>query len=203
MVPMRSLSWVLLIGASLLPLSAEPISKGDREFGMSALHASRKLFLDSVAGLSEAQLNFKPSPEKWSIAEVAEHVALSEQFIFGAAEGALKSPAREKMADPRKMDEKILAAIPDRTTKATAPEPLRPHDRFKTAADAVAAFKVSRDAHIKYLSATQDALREHFYKNPGLGDIDAYQWILFMSAHTERHVAQILEIKASPGFPQQ
>lgn len=199
---MQRLPWVLLIGASLLPLAAEPISKGDREFGMSALHASRKLFLDSVAGLSEAQLNFKPSPEKWSIAEVAEHVALSEDFIFQASAGALKSPAREKMADPGKLDEKILAAIPNRTVKATAPEPLRPHNQFKTAAEAVAAFKASRDAHIKYLSETQDALREHFFNNPAFGDVDAFQWILFMSAHTERHVAQILEVKASPGFPQ-
>ena len=59
---MRSFSGLILIGVSLLSLSAEPISTGDRAFGMSALHASRKLFLDSVAGLSEAQLNFKPVP---------------------------------------------------------------------------------------------------------------------------------------------
>jgi hypothetical protein len=199
---MRSLSCTLLIGISLLPLSAEPISKSDREFGMSALHASRKLFLDSVAGLSDAQLNFKPAPEKWSIAEVAEHIALSETFIFQAVDAALKSPAREKMADPGKMDEKILAAIPDRSVKATAPEPLRPNNQFKSTAEAVAAFKSLRDVHIKYLSETQDPLREHFMKSP-LGDLDAFQWILFMSAHTERHVAQILEVKASPGFPPQ
>jgi hypothetical protein len=169
---------------------------------MSALHASRKLFLDSVAGLSDAQLNFKPAPEKWSIAEVAEHIALSETFIFQAVDGALKSPAREKMADPGKMDEKILAAIPDRSVKAAAPEPLRPNNQFKSTAESVAAFKSLRDAHIKYLSETQDPLREHFMKSP-LGDLDAFQWILFMSAHTERHVAQILEVKASPGFPRQ
>lgn len=200
---MRSFSGLLLIGVSLLSLSAEPISKSDREFGMSALHASRKLFLDSVAGLSEAQLNFKPAPEKWSIAEVAEHIALSEQFIFQAAEGALKSPAREKMADPGKIDEKILAAVPNRSIKATAPEPLRPRNQFKTTAEAVASFTSARDQHIKYLSETQDALREHFFKNPVLGDIDAFQWILFVSAHTDRHVAQINEVKASTGFPQQ
>jgi hypothetical protein len=199
---MRGLSCTLLIGISLLRLSAEPVSKGDREFGMSALHASRKLFLDSVAGLSDAQFNFKPAPEKWSIAEVAEHIALSETFIFQAVDGALKSPAREKMADPGKMDEKILAAIPDRSVKATAPEPLRPNNQFKSTAESVAAFKSLRDAHIKYLSETQDPLREHFMKSP-LGDLDAFQWILFMSAHTERHVAQILEVKASPGFPRQ
>jgi hypothetical protein len=199
---MRRLSWALLAGVFLLPLFAAPISEGDREFGMSALHASRKLFLDSVAGLSEAQLNFKPAPEKWSIAEVAEHVALSEHFIFKNVDDALKSAAREKMADPGKLDEKILTTVPNRSVKSTAPEPLRPHNQFKTAADAVADFKSSRDAHIKYLSETQDPLREHFFKHPAFGDLDAYQWILLMSAHTERHVAQILEVKASPGFPQ-
>lgn len=200
---MRSLSCVLLIGISLLPLSAEPISKGDREFGMSALHASRKLFLDSVVGLSDAQLNFKPAPEKWSIAEIAEHVALSGQFIYQAAEAALKSPAHEKMTDAGKLDEIILVRVPDRSAKATAPEALRPQNHFKSAAEAIAAFRSLRDAHIKYLSETQDALREHFFKNPVLGDIDAFQWILYMSAHTERHVGQILEVKASAGFPKQ
>jgi hypothetical protein len=200
---MLRLFWTFVVGISLFSVSAEPISKGDREFGMNALNASRKLFLDSVAGLSEAQLNFKPAPEKWSIAEVAEHIALSEDYIFQASGEALKAPAREKMADPGKVDEKILAAIPDRSVKATAPEPLRPHNQFKTTADAVAAFTTSRDAHINYLSETQDALREHYFKNPVFGDLDALQWILFMSAHTQRHVAQINEVKASPGFPQQ
>ena len=199
---MRSLSCTLLIGIFLLPLTAEPISKGDREFGMSALHASRKLFLDSVAGLTDAQLNFKSAPERWSIAEIAEHVALAEQFIFQASEAALKAPAREKMADPGKLDETILARIPDRSVKATAPEALRPQNHFKSTAEAVAAFKSLRDAHIKYLSETQDALREHFFKNPVFGDVDAFQWILFVSAHTERHVAQIMEVKAAAGFPQ-
>jgi hypothetical protein len=194
---------MFLAAISLLPLSAEPVSKADREFGMSALHASRKLFLDSVAGLTDAQLSFKPAPEKWSIAEVAEHLALSERFIFQGVEGALKSPAREKTADPGKMDEKVLAGVSDRSVKAKAPEPLRPQNKFKSTADAVADFKSLRDAHIKYLSTTQDALREHFRKNPGLGDLDAFQWILLMSAHTERHVAQINEVKASPDFPKQ
>ncbi|MGD0577623.1 MAG: DinB family protein [Bryobacteraceae bacterium] len=200
---MRLLTGILLISASLMPLSGEPISQGDREYALSALHASRKMFLDSVAGLSESQLNFKPAADKWSIAEVAEHIALSEGFIFQAVQGALQTPAREKMTDARKLDEKILAAVPDRTVKRTAPEPLQPHHQYKSVAEAVAAFKSARDSHIAYIGATQDPLREHFSKHPALGELDAYQWILLMSAHTERHVNQILEVKASPGFPQQ
>lgn len=200
---MRLLTGILLISASLLPLTGEPLSKGEREYASSSLQASKKLFLDSVVGLTENQLSFKPAADKWSIAEVAEHIALAEGFIFQVVQVALQSPAREKMADARKLDESILAKVPDRTAKFSAPEPLQPHHQYKTLAEAVDAFQSARDSHIDYVGATQDPLREHFYKHPVLGDLDAYQWILLISAHTERHVNQILEVKAAPGFPKQ
>jgi hypothetical protein len=31
--------------------------------------------------------------------------------------------------------------------------------------------------------------------------LDAYRWVLLMSAHTERHTNQIKEVKADPNFP--
>jgi hypothetical protein len=31
--------------------------------------------------------------------------------------------------------------------------------------------------------------------------MDTYQWILMLSAHSERHLAQLLEVKADPNFP--
>jgi hypothetical protein len=31
--------------------------------------------------------------------------------------------------------------------------------------------------------------------------LDGYQWLLLLSAHTERHTAQIAEVKAHTGFP--
>jgi len=200
---MRFLIGMLLLSVSLVPLAGEPITKDDREFAQSALQASRKQFLDSVDGASEAQWSFKPGPDKWSIAEVAEHIVLSEGLIFQAVQGALQSPAREKMPDARAMDEKIMAGVPDRTNKFKAPEQLVPHGQFKTSAEAAEAFKAARDPHIQYVGETQDPLREHFLKHPILGDMDAYQWILLMAAHTERHVNQILEVKASPGYPKQ
>ena len=65
----------------------------------------------------------------------------------------------------------------------------------------IAHFKESRDAHIEYVDKTQDDLRDHFSPHPAAGLLDAYQWILLMSAHTERHAAQINEVKGDPKFP--
>ncbi len=198
---MRKILFVCLLSTSLL--GAEPLDKRDREFGMSQLHATRKMFLDSVAGLSPEQWNYKPAPDRWSIAECAEHIALSEDMIFGmVTEKIMKTPATpEKRSETKGKDEQVLKGTVDRSQKAQAPESLRPTHRWKTPAEAVEAFKKSRDAHILYIEKTNDELRDHFAPSPVGGTFDAYQYLLMMSAHTERHTKQIQEVKASPGFP--
>ena len=60
-------------------LFAQPIDQGRRDFLRSSVHAGRKTFLDAIAGLSEAQWKFKPAPDRWSIAEIAEHVILNRR----------------------------------------------------------------------------------------------------------------------------
>jgi hypothetical protein len=193
---------ILAFAAAAVLLPAQTLNKYDREFGMSALHASRKVYLDSVAGLSPAQWNYKPSPTSWSIAECAEHIALSEEFIFQlATQKILQTPAApEKAAEVKGKEEMILKVLPVRDRKVQAPEVLKPSGRFKTPEEAVATFKRLRDEHIAYLEKTEDPLRVHFMES-AVGLIDAYQWIIYMSAHTERHTNQILEVKASPGYP--
>jgi len=183
--------------ASLLP--AQTLTQHDREFAMSHLHASRKLFLDAVAGLTPEQWNYKPSPDRWSAAECAEHITVSEDVIFGLIQNQiLKSPAEpEKRAEVKGKDEAVVEQIPDRSHKFTAPEMLTPKRRWQDPDAMIAHFKESRDSHIHYVETTQDDLRDHFMKHPAMGMLDGYQWILLLSAHTERHTAQIKEVLAS------
>jgi len=193
---------VLMLSTATL-LVAEPLSQHDRDFAMSSMHATRKLFLDSVAGLTPEQWNFKPAPDRWSIAECAEHIAISEDFIFGLVQDQImKTPAApEKRAEVKATDEGLLKGVTDRTQKFKAPDPIVPKKRWATPEEIIAHFKESRDRHIEYVESTQDDLRDHFFKHPAAGMLDAYQWILLMSAHTERHTEQINEVKADPNFP--
>lgn len=184
-------------------LLAEPLSQGERDFAMSELHATRKQFLDSIVGLSDAQWNYKPGPDRWSIAEVAEHIATAEDAIRQlVATRVMQSPA-----DPSKRDEvkgkeqKLAATITDRSQKAQAPEFLQPAHRWKDQATLAAHFRQSRDSAIEYLQTTNDGLRDHFLPHPAAGLLDAYQWFVLIAEHTARHVKQIEEVKASPGYP--
>jgi type II secretory pathway pseudopilin PulG len=199
----------MLVLISLMSVAApaftQALTKEERERAMSELHATRKQFLDSVAGLSEAQWNFKPSPEAWSVAEAAEHIAVSEDTILKLVnENLMKAPAQpDKKAEVSGKDEMILEKMVDRSHKAQAPEMLRPTHRWATQQALVDHFKESRDHTIAYVEQTQDSLRDHFMEHPAFKLMDGYQWLLLISAHSHRHTLQIEEVKAMPNFPKQ
>src|SRR5215831_19413734 len=73
---------------------ADTLARADRDKTLAELEGSRQAFLDATKGLSEAQWNFKAAPNRWSIAECANHIALSEGFFFGIITNQIvKSPA--------------------------------------------------------------------------------------------------------------
>jgi hypothetical protein len=193
----------LTLSVAAAPLFGATLTQADRDRAIAELTTSRQQFLDSVAGLSPAQWNFKPDEKTWSVAECAEHIAVSEDVIFGIA-------SKQAMAAPAAPDKKsavtddfILAAVVNRTQKFQAPEVLRPTHRFATTQEMIDHFKQSRDRTIAYVRDTQDDLRGRFFDHPVLKTMDAYQWILLLSAHTQRHTAQLNEVKANPNFPKQ
>lgn len=194
---------LFVLGAAALAAAAEPITRGERDRAMSELHATRKMFLDSIEGLSRAQWEFKPSPEAWSIAEVAEHITVSEASLMELLrKKVLATPAApDKRGSAKANDEAFLRRIADRSEKAQAPEFLKPSGRWKAPEAMAAEFKSRRAATIAYADTTQDDLRAHFTPGPGGGEIDAYQILLLIAAHTGRHVQQINEVKANPNYP--
>jgi len=192
----------ILALACLSTLFAAPLQRGERDRAMSHLHATRKQFLDSIDGLSEAQWKFKPNEKTWSIAEVAEHMAISEEGLPAMIQKQfLTSPV--STANLKANDELILKGLVDRSKKFQAPEMLRPTNRWKNRAELTSSFKTNRDKLIDYVDKTSDELRSHTMPNPLFKEVDGYQWVLFISAHSERHMLQILEVKANPGFPKQ
>ena len=198
-----SLNRAVIIGAlAVAGAFGEPLTQSDRDKAMSHFHATRKVFLDSVAGLSEAQWNFKPAPGRWSIAECAEHIAVSEDAIFEFVKQTLKAPAEpEKKAMVCGKDEMIVRAMPDRSVKAQAPEFLQPKRRWPDRQSLIAHFRESRDRNIAYLQTTDDDLRSHFLEHPVFKTLDAYQMMLLISARRERHTLQLNEVKTDPNYP--
>lgn len=178
-------------------------SAAERQKLVQELERTQARFLKSVEGLSEAQWNYKAAPERWSIAQCAEHIAAAEPFIRGAVMKSMQSPATEEILNQGvQKDDRVMTAIVDRSRKFKAPEPLIPQNRFASPTAALESFRKERAETIK-LAAGDDDLRKYALEHPGFGPLDAYGWMLFLSGHSERHTLQIDEVKADAGFPKE
>lgn len=181
------------------------LSAEERETVLKIYQTTHDNFLKSIAGLSEKQWRFKPAPDRWSVAEVAEHITVAETTIMGLIQHPLmQSPAApEKREQVKGKDQLILEKMPDRSHKAQAPEMLRPTGRWATEAELTKAFEDARKANMDYVRTTNDDLRDHFFNHPAFGMLDGYQWLVLLGTHTARHTAQIEEVKADPNFPKE
>jgi hypothetical protein len=184
---------------------AQDVTQADKDRALAYLESTKKGVVDATKGLSDAQWNFKPAPDRWSIAEVMEHLAAAEDMIRGMdQEQVMKTPAipPRDAGELQKIDAGVMAQVPDRSHKISAPEPLRPTNRFGSPADAQKHFVESRAVTEEYLKNTPD-LRAHAIDSPMGVKLDGYEWVLLIAAHSERHTKQMLEVKADPNFPKQ
>jgi len=198
----RLLLTLLVISGLAGTLKDSSISKKERKYGTTLMKDTRTDLIKSVKGLSDAQLDFKASPERWSVKECVFHIAGAEKLLWSMLEGSMKAPANpEKRVEIKVTDEQFVTMIEDRSQKAQAPEPIQPKNTgFKTLNDALEDFKKNRAEHIQYLKTTTEDLRNHVVQLP-FGYIDCYQLCLMIAAHSNRHTQQLREVMANAGFP--
>jgi hypothetical protein len=190
----------LLLLAGAAAVRAQDVTQAEKDKALQYLETTKKNVLEATKGLSEAQWNFKPAPDRWSVAQAVEHIAVAEDFIREMLkEKVMMAPAGDAGRDVKKADEAVLAMVPDRTHKAQAPEPLVPTNRFGSPEGSIKHFMESRATTEDFLK-TATGLRDHVADSP-LGKLDGYEFVLFIAAHSERHTKQINEVKADPNFP--
>jgi hypothetical protein len=179
---------------------AQELTQAEKDKALAYLESTKQDVLDATKNLSTAQWNFKPAPDRWSIAECMEHIAAAEDYIRGAVEtGVMKAPAVPGR-DIAAIDAGIIANVPERKNKVQAPEAIKPTNRFGSPQVAIDHFVESRATTENFLKTTP-GLRDHAADSPTGQKWDAYEFILLIAAHSERHTNQIKEVKADPNYP--
>ncbi|MCC7180757.1 MAG: DinB family protein [Acidobacteria bacterium] len=178
------------------PAAADPMTAGDRQRLVSHLEMTESWLVSELAGLSDAQLSFRPSPTAWSIKDVVEHLGIAEPQYWKQLEDSLQAPAAAYKAETT--DAAILWYGIDRTNRTTTGDARVPDGRFKTAAEALASFRTLRATMLEKARVSQDDFRGRKLIS---GNMDVYQWFLMISSHAQRHILQIREVKAGHGFP--
>ena|SRR5579863_439103 len=178
------------------------LSDKERKDAIDQLAKTEQGVFNSLKGLSDAQLNFKPAPDRWSISDCVKHIAITEMFLWKMTDSALKLPAdAAKRSTVKVTDDQVLQMVESRAQKVKTFTPLEPQNTpFKSCPDALSSFYDSRKMLSDFMATTSDDMRDHVVTLP-FGSFDSYQMILFMAAHSNRHTQQIEEVKADPNFP--
>jgi uncharacterized damage-inducible protein DinB len=175
----------------------------ERKLVVDQLKSSQERLLELVGGLTAEQWTFRPAEGRWSIRECLEHVARVENRVLGLIGKKLDegTPEPEKRDPTHAKDAVVAKAIPDRTIRREAPEPVRPTGQWADTNELLAEFRKTRQRTTEFAATTRGDLRSHFVPHMALGELDCYQWLLVLSLHGVRHAQQIEEIRAAPGFP--
>lgn len=202
---MKNLKTILLAQIlflfALTTVAQTRLTKEEKNTALNHLKQSQAELMIAVKGLTEAQLNYKPNEETWSIAETVEHIAASEKSIFGIVEMALKTEPDPSLRSEVKMsDLQVLALINSRQQKVKTRPDLEPTNQFGSYTGSLEAFRMQRQSNMLFVKKTKEDLRNRYFDFP-FGKVDAYQVILFMSGHTQRHMKQIVEIINNDNFP--
>lgn len=167
---------------------------------LTALNLSSRRFLAVLDGITEDQWEYRPVPDRWSVAETAEHTGVVLRGIERlCTTRMLQMPLAADDPARRMRDGDATRLMADRSRAVVAPEMVRPKGRWATRAAFTADFLNSTDGLIAWARGCTVDLRSIGAPHPVLGALDALQWLEFVAAHTNRHARQIEEILGRGG----
>jgi len=183
-----------------------PLSKKLQEL-VDRISRQREKLLQSVSGLSEAQLTHKAEESGWSVSDVLNHVALTDEANAKLTSNMLKRTRAGSLPPDPSPDASVIYSMDEifgrmNAAKFQAPEFVAPHSHSPVD-ESLGRLKASRErmlANVEQLDGYD--LSGLTYPHPFAGDLNTYQWILMAGAHEFRHVEQINRMKSQPGFPE-
>jgi hypothetical protein len=164
----------------------------------AGLEVQRAALVEAVDAVPPALRGERPVPDRWSVAEILDHLAITERRVARIlttkiAEARMAGLAPEEDPSPIPASTR-LAMILGRQQRVSAPDVFVPR-RGVTIDDAWAELRRTREA-LRLAALTGDglALGTLTHPHPFAGPFNLYQWIAFVGVHEGRHAAQIREI---------
>ena len=165
---------------------------------LARLDRSRAELGAAVESIAVGLRQQRPAADRWSTAEVLEHLSLVERLITGRMVDAIASARGRGLAAETAarapLPDAIETRMADRSNRRNAPEASIPTGTV----DAGAALRAIEEGHYRLRALAGDvdglALGEVTFEHPFFGPMTVYQWIELMAAHELRHTEQIREI---------
>lgn len=162
---------------------------------ISYMDETRNRLFAAVKPIDSGIAGIRPRGDVWSVEDNMAHLAVVEDGVSRLIVRSVEW-ARGNGVGPETSDESVMAsldryALAEGTFKIQAPSSVEP-PAGKSTAESIAALTASRE-RLKEALLGGDGLDLSEVKRPHpvMGDINVYQWGLFVAQHEERHRRQI------------
>jgi hypothetical protein len=174
----------------------------DRKYLLDNLVRSRDELIKETQGLTKEQWSFKESPDRWSINEIVEHIAIWELLLdhrISKQLGGGPQPVLAKNAIPDSVNLNfILEEKKHISTNYTKPFTYTLPMGLNDLHNNVSWFLKMRNESVDYVTKTTDDLRM-YYVAESRGN--THQVYITLFGHTDRHLRQIKKVKQHPAYP--
>ena len=170
------------------------MTESERRQIIASLDEGIKALVDTLHEVSEMSAARTPAPERWSILQCGEHVALVEDYLFSLI--ATSSHSDTPLINAQR-EVYIATRGADRSNKRDSPPDALPKDNFSTLQEALRGFLTSRERTIQFVNTSKEDLRSRISVHPIIGTVNCHEVLLLMAVHPARHAKQIDEIKAA------
>ncbi len=170
---------------------------------MAANEQAQTQFIAAVSNLNEAQADFRPNESQWTIAEIVEHVSIVNDGFLRLAHKLLKES--ESAARAPKTDLNLGHTSLDENGRQRgpyqAPERVRPKGGVGIE-ESLGKLRATLNGFTEIQARLEAVdLSDQTFPHPALGPFNAYQWMVLLGEHENRHRDQIERLKATAGFP--
>lgn len=172
--------------ASIVAYIRETAERSPDEIA-AALQEGHDGVIAALDGLSEAQAQYKPGPDDWSVLELLDHVVTVKRAMV------LLATSLSQGTWPAGFDEDSQSEdFQDGVTFV----------HFNSLAEAREAVDAAHDELMSFAASINERMNtkkqfRHFF----FGAMNCRQWVVFQRIHDADHAPGIAKIKASPGFP--
>lgn len=162
---------------------------------ISLLFETRNQLIEEISGLNSPMMDYKASPESWSIAQICHHLFLSETVFTEAIVRGLKD------RDYKQIIQKDIYLTSDLTKKFKAPKMVVPSQERLELPKLLDRLFESRNHLLNVIFEQEDRsiFRRKKAKHPLFGHLSLDQWIKLLSLHEQRHIEQIKSMKLQFG----
>jgi uncharacterized damage-inducible protein DinB len=167
------------------------------------LDAQRAALLDTASTIPPERWTERPAADRWSVAEVLEHLQMVEhscaRVIAKRAAEARAAGHPAETATGSKLGALDWSDVRDRSTRREVPERVAPTGTLSGEAARSAVDRSRAELREAIAAADGLALESLRHTHARVGELDLYQWILFVGQHEARHTAQVAEIVSQLG----